>query len=301
MTILENKYSYSENNCFKKNSLSFNKLQTSMQYILLNELDGLCAAFPSSGYINILCYDRILPFSYSINDELFFIEQNENSFHQVQEKQTLRVTGRVGIGKSIVIFLPEFSLPDTMLPKQQTTVLDNSRLKLLKQRVAELHQTDHLSKHIRIQSLLLDALAIQIESMNVAPEVTIQSDLLEKILQAQKLIDQDLTKNYTINELSKAVGTNEQYLKKYFKQYVGKTIMNYVLETKMLYAKKLITTGDVRIADVARMTGYKHATHFSMNFKKFFGILPTSLRYSLFLLQSSAVELAELDSLRFFL
>lgn len=92
------------------------------------------------------------------------------------------------------------------------------------------------------------------------------------------IIEYDLSKNYTISELAKEVGTNEQYIKKYFKQYFGKTVMNYATNIKMEHAKKLILTGEYRIADVARMIGYKHPSHFTTAFKKYFGFTPNSLR-----------------------
>lgn len=97
-----------------------------------------------------------------------------------------------------------------------------------------------------------------------------------------------MAKNYTIHELAKAVGTNEQYLKKYFKQYIGKTVQTYMKEIKMEHAKNLIMTGEHRISDVARMTGYKHSTHFTTAFKKFFGFIPNASRY-IFLLTSDGL------------
>src|SRR5690606_15195941 len=135
----------------------------------------------------------------------------------------------------------------------------------------DLQETNDISKNIRIQSHLLELIAFQLEWSNSSGEKPLQNNILDKIIQAQLLIESDLSRTYTISELAKAVGTNEQYLKTYFKQHIGKTIMNYALEVKMLYAKELILRDDCRISDVAQLTGYKHATHFSMTFKKFFG------------------------------
>ncbi|WDF68597.1 AraC family transcriptional regulator [Sphingobacterium oryzagri] len=274
-----------------------------MQYVIWEERKDIEVFFPSNGYLNILYNGPICELSYSIDRELLSKKEAQNIIQHVKENQKLHILGRRGENKAIIIFISESSLSN-IFPHNEppvTHILDNSRLSLLKSRVLEIHFTEHISKNIRIQSLLLDALALQLEMLNARNESTIHTVLLEKIVQAQQLIEKDLTKSYTISELAKAVGTNEQYLKKYFKQHLGKTIMHYALEAKMLYAKKLIMSGDFRIADVARMTGFKHATHFSMSFKKFFGVLPTSLRYALIFFQGTSIELAEFELLSLFL
>lgn len=100
----------------------------------------------------------------------------------------------------------------------------------------------------------------------------------EKVRTAKKLIDQHLEKTYTIAELSRLIGTNEQYLKIHFKHIYGCTIYNYSLTMKMNFARGLLLAKEDKIADVATKIGYKHATHFSTAFKKFFGYLPNTLR-----------------------
>lgn len=297
MTPLENKAVESENYTSGSQAQGFNMLHTMMQYVVWEDRKNVDITFPSNGYLNILCETEIASFSYSIDEELLSFQSMVNAIQYVQKDQRLHISGRRTANNVIIVFIPEASLSNmfSLSISPVTHIADSSRLSLLKTRVLEIHFTAHIAKSIRIQSLLLDALAIQLDLLNARNESTIHTVLLEKIVLAQQIIEKDLSKSYTISELAKAVGTNEQYLKKYFKQHLGKTIMHYALETKMLYAKKLIMSGDFRIADVARMTGYKHAPHFSMSFKKFFGILPTSLRYSLLLLQSASIEVAELE------
>lgn len=303
MIRLENKDLDSENYSTPLQTQVFSKLHTMMQYVIWDEQKDIDVLFPSNGYLNILCKTSISDFSYSIDKEIFCNKETQNIIQHVKGNQKLHILSRKEKNKAIIIFIPEHSLSN-MFPAGESTVthlLDNSRLSLLKSRVLDIHFTEHISKNIRIQSLLLDALAVQLEMLNARNESTIHTVLLEKIIHAQQLIERDLTKSYTISELAKAVGTNEQYLKKYFKQHLGKTIMHYALETKMLYAKKLIMSGDFRIADVARMTGFKHATHFSMSFKKFFGVLPTSLRYALLFFQGATIELVEVELVSLFI
>lgn len=298
MIKLENNYITSENYIPSKNARNFERIHTSLAYAVLAENDSFDLTFPAAGYINIFCQVSV-PFFYHLDNSPISAEQNESIIQQIGLGQRFRLKGAPSSGGMMVVFIPEETLtgPLCQFLHGRVAVADTNRLHLLKQLAFDHHGSEHIAKSIRMQSILLDALALQLEAVSSGTDTAIHTPLLEKIMQAQKLIEQDLSRSYTISELAKAVGTNEQYLKKYFKQHVGKTIMHYTLETKMLYAKKLILNDDVRIADVARMTGYKHATHFSMSFKKFFGILPTSLRYLVFLLQGASVELTEFEIL----
>jgi AraC-like DNA-binding protein len=170
---------------------------------------------------------------------------------------------------------------------------------LLQTQLLELYQKPTLLNELKIQSNLIEIIAHQIDGLLVENEnqkvIAIKSHY-DKIMLAKKMIDSDLSKNFTISELAKQVGTNEQYLKKYFKGYFGKTVLNYITDRKMTYAKELIVSGNYRVADVARMTGYKHSTHFTTAFKKYFGFIPNSLRYTYMLAHGAGEILSEFES-----
>lgn len=286
MKGLENKTSLSENEAVLSTRTGLCTLHASMDYLFLNKSETLKIEIPYNGYINILPCHAQEELRYLIDGESFSAPKDQNVLQHIKNSQILYISPKQESSAYIITFIPQHALTDMPLEmnREQFFTADNSRIKLLKKRVIELQNNNSISKNIRIQSLLLDLIAFQLELITATVDSTLHNNLLEKVVRAQMLIEQDLSKSYTISELAKAVGTNEQYLKMNFKRHLGKTIMNYVLEVKMLYAKRLILTGDCRIADVAQMTGYKHATHFSMSFKKYFGVLPTALRNSLFLL-----------------
>lgn len=129
-----------------------------------------------------------------------------------------------------------------------------------------------------LKSQLYELLYLQLEKIS-KQEPLVTSAHYDKVILARSIIDQDFTISYTIPELAKMVGTNEQYLKKFFKQYYNKTILQHTREIKMEYAQKLIMSGNYQIGDVARLIGYKHATHFTAAFKKHFGYNPNLLKY----------------------
>ena len=65
------------------------------------------------------------------------------------------------------------------------------------------------------------------------------------------------------------------YISNEFKRTVGKSLHQYVLETRMLNAAMLIEGGLTDISTIAGRTGFPDPNYFTRYFKKFFGITPT--------------------------
>lgn len=133
------------------------------------------------------------------------------------------------------------------------------------------------SKSLFILSTLMDAVQPGIPSN----KLELRESDIEKISQVKLLIETNLHETYTIHKLAKEVGTNVQYLKQHFKSYYGITIFNFVLKCKMQRAQHLLKDHRLTISVIGNKLGYKHASHFTAAFKKFFGYVPNSLRYLL--------------------
>lgn len=137
----------------------------------------------------------------------------------------------------------------------------------------------HLKK-LYAQAKVIELLSLQLaqsESQLTKVLPLKQSDI-DKMMLVKDLIHRNLTEPFSLNYLSRAAGTNEQYLKKHFKIVFGNTVFGYILSCKMEKAKEMLLSGGYRIADIAEYTGYKHATHFTSAFKKFFGYLPQQIK-----------------------
>jgi AraC-like DNA-binding protein len=280
-----------------------------LHYMLLYKERSVHLSSPINGFVNILLLKNsdncICP--YFLNHNSYVIRGGENVIHKVAEGDTFEWKNIYDQNVGLVIFIPSSYLQDFDLKLQQNTTRfkdglltsSDNRMQLLQSELLELYQQPTLLNQLKIQSNLIEIIAHQIDGLMVENEqqqVILVKNHYDKIVLAKKLIDSDVSKNFTIPELAKEVGTNEQYLKKYFKQYFGKTVSNYITERKMNFAKDLIINGDYRVADVARMTGYKHSTHFTTAFKKYFGFIPNSLRYTYLLAHSASEIISELET-----
>jgi len=308
MTGNEKKDSNSEINTplalsYKEDLTNFN---FQAHYTILRGSDFVVHASPVDGFVNVLLVEGTGTSTYFVDQTSYLIRCCENILHPIRKGQLFEWKNLCEENVAILLFVPLVVLEEfyvKMLTQEERfehgfLTKSDQRINLMARQILEHSvQQGHLER-LRIQSLITEILIHQIEGFyaeNAKHEIIVNKNHYDKILQAKKIIDTDLSRNYTIHELAKAVGTNEQYLKKYFKQYFGKTVMNYITEAKMEHAKNLIMTGEYRVSDVARMTGYKHSTHFSSAFKRFFGFIPNSLRYTFMVAQEGVQFFAEME------
>lgn len=294
MTHSGNKPSDSEiTNSDNRYYTALNTVSFAMQYCILDKEQSYHITSPLDGLLNILVWNNetacINP--YFINHDSYLIRAGENIIHTIHQNDTLEWKNTNPSNVVIVVYIPNNIADNIFLKLDGKTnrfrhgllTKSDSRILLNITQIIELNKHSNHLILLKIQALIIDVIVHQLEGLlaeNDKQEMIIDKNHYDKIILAKKLIERDLTKNFTIAELAKLVGTNEQYLKKYFKQYFGKTVMHYTTDHKMKHAKELIMTGDYRVSDVARLTGYKHSTHFTTAFKKYFGFIPNSLRYT---------------------
>jgi len=104
-----------------------------------------------------------------------------------------------------------------------------------------------------------------------------QADI-DKMYLVRTLIEKNIHKPLSISELAKEAGTNAAYLKQQFKEIFGTTVYGYTIQYRMELSMNLLKNSQYSISDIAFQVGYKHATHFTQAFKKYFGYLPNMHR-----------------------
>lgn len=106
------------------------------------------------------------------------------------------------------------------------------------------------------------------------------SEMKKLMARAKKIIESRLTEPPSLSQLSAELGTNENYLKKYFKLCYGTTIYGYVTKVRMQKARSLLVQGDRPVNEISRFLGYNNPAHFSASFKKHFGVKPKAIQRS---------------------
>lgn len=95
-------------------------------------------------------------------------------------------------------------------------------------------------------------------------------------LQRTKLyIDEHYSENLTLERLAAMAGLSQKYFVDVFKKRYGMSTIDYITQLRMNTAKRMMTTSDLRLRDIAHYVGYHDEFYFSRKFKKAVGISPS--------------------------
>ena len=99
-----------------------------------------------------------------------------------------------------------------------------------------------------------------------------------KVQNVRRIINANLEKEISIEELAGKVNLNRTTLQKVFKEMYGLTINEYRTKSRLQLAKNLLVSTDLSITEIAGRCGYTNASKFSEVFKKNEGALPKDWR-----------------------
>jgi YesN/AraC family two-component response regulator len=87
-------------------------------------------------------------------------------------------------------------------------------------------------------------------------------------------LDQDISLQY----LADQVHLNHRYLSVLFKSETGQNLSDYVTRCRMDKARTLLRTTQLKIQDIARLSGYPNGKYFMSVFKQVVGVTPSEYR-----------------------
>lgn len=79
----------------------------------------------------------------------------------------------------------------------------------------------------------------------------------------------------TVEEVARAVATSRRQLQRVFRDVGETTFRQHVLAARLDHARVLLADG-MPVGEVARRTGYSHASHFSRAFRRHHGQSPSA-------------------------
>lgn len=93
-----------------------------------------------------------------------------------------------------------------------------------------------------------------------------------------EIIRGELSSALTVSDLAARVGSNRAKLTTAFRTIYGETVHQCVQRERMIRAGALIKADNYSMGDIAEMVGYGHLSNFSIAFKNYFGVAPSSMR-----------------------
>ncbi len=100
----------------------------------------------------------------------------------------------------------------------------------------------------------------------------------EPIRAAQEYVRAHIDRQISLEEVSERAFVSAGYLSTLFKERTGKTFSDYVIETRIEEAKRLLRDPSLNISGIAERVGYADQRHFSKVFQKMVGVTPTAYR-----------------------
>ncbi len=136
------------------------------------------------------------------------------------------------------------------------------------------------SKEIRLQGLLYIFLSELIEnpSRTVDPRKSKERHSWHYTKKAMDFIEKNYSRPITIKQIAGHVGLDRSYLCSIFKETVGASPQQYLINFLMDKACQLMNNPLLSISDIARSVGYNNPLTFSKAFKKTKGVSPRNYR-----------------------
>ena len=90
-------------------------------------------------------------------------------------------------------------------------------------------------------------------------------------------ISENYTKDITVKRIAAHLHITENHLIKLFKQNLGRTPNQYILELRLIHARYLLLHSDESIQQIAYACGFHTPSYFTKRFARRFGVLPNQL------------------------
>lgn len=94
----------------------------------------------------------------------------------------------------------------------------------------------------------------------------------------KEYINQNYTKDISLDDIAESMGYNKSYLCKFFKGDTESTINEYLNRVRVDNAAKLLETTDMELSAISEAVGFHNIYHFIRTFKKFMGLPPGNYR-----------------------
>ncbi|HEC8323779.1 helix-turn-helix transcriptional regulator [Providencia huaxiensis] len=177
----------------------------------------------------------------------------------------------------------QLSLPDTCYHPNSPKLL---QLVIPPNILAITHQLFACPTHSSLRQLYLSAKVSEItalclhhslSSANSAVMGTLRQRDIDSLHMAKTILIQEIESPPSLDELAKRLGINTRKLTQGFRQLFGNSIYGWLQEYRLETAFQLLSMNDANISTVAYQVGYTPA-HFSVAFRKRFGISPNQLK-----------------------
>ncbi|MBD1998936.1 helix-turn-helix transcriptional regulator [Oculatella sp. FACHB-28] len=103
---------------------------------------------------------------------------------------------------------------------------------------------------------------------------------LSVVKQTLDYIQEHLSEEISLEAIANRIGISRYYLSHLFKQSMGISLYQYVLQQRVECAKQLLKQSELSIAEIALECGFANQTHLAKHFRNLAGTSPKVYRNS---------------------
>ena len=130
----------------------------------------------------------------------------------------------------------------------------------------------HLIGHLY---LFIDYMSRSSASMRLSSEGSVRDFYIKEAL---SYIEQNFQNDISVEGIAEVCGLNRSYFGRIFKDAVGKSPKEFLMDYRMVKAAELLKLTTLSIGDVGNAVGYPNQLHFSRAFKNTYGVSPREWR-----------------------
>jgi AraC family transcriptional regulator len=127
------------------------------------------------------------------------------------------------------------------------------------------------SIEVALAALLIKTYSLSIKATN--PTKGGLSDLCRR--NVIEFVRSRISEDISLSEMAAVAGLSITHFSHMFKNSVGQSPHQFVLQQRVQYAKELLVSWDLRMIDLALACGFKTQQHFARIFRKVCGLSPT--------------------------
>ncbi len=157
---------------------------------------------------------------------------------------------------------------------------DPEHMKRLFERLIRCAQDSGVTANIRVHSVLLEIIALFIESGESVKLNTQAANSMGKMNLVLQYIDEHLAESLSVEQLAQLAHFHPNYFIKIFKETTGYSPIQYLNRQRIEKAKRLLTFTNATISAVADAVGME-VSYFSRTFKEHTGFAPSEYRVML--------------------
>ena len=160
---------------------------------------------------------------------------------------------------------------------RKANLITAQQQQLIQEMLTHPYQSNFAKQFIRIKAIEL-MITVFAGANNQINQVKWNQSDIDNMMALKEFLDLNYHQDLRIKTLCRQFGINEFKLKNAFKDLFGDTVFGYIRSQKMKKAQELLRNPDLEIKEIAFLTGFKYAHHFSKVYFDHYQIRPSEYR-----------------------